>query len=153
MSQLAKLLADLPYYQEGKNVLRALPGLIAVSLACLTVSLFSTREDVNPSDYLNKAQSWNEADTAAKLSQIKIVTRLMPSYNTPNNLLYLDWVSMTTDTEQADALASQSYLYNKSLHLYNDTREYFPVLNLASEYVPVGDAVRTCINLAWVDLP
>jgi hypothetical protein len=76
----------------------------------------------------------------------------MPSQNTESNMLYLNWVSMTTDTELPDATASQSYFYNKSLHLYNDTRDYFPVLNLAPEYVPVGDSKNICVNLAWANL-
>ena len=67
-------------------------------------------------------------------------------------MLHLNWVSMTTDTELSDAAASQDYYYNKSLHLYNDTREYFPVLNLATEFVPVGDSRKVCVNLAWANL-
>ena len=76
----------------------------------------------------------------------------MPSQNTENNMLYLNWVSMTTGTERSDAAAAQDYFYNKSLHIYNDTRDYFPTLNLAPEFVPVGDSKQLCINLAWAPL-
>ncbi len=61
----------------------------------------------------------------------------------------MDWVSITTETEEADPATSQSYFYNKSLHIINDTRDFFPVLNLQSEYVPFGDSKNYCFNLAW----
>ena len=61
----------------------------------------------------------------------------------------MDWVSMTTDTESQDATSSQSFFYNKSLHIYNNTKDYFPTLNLNPEYVPVGNSKTLCINLMW----
>ena len=76
----------------------------------------------------------------------------MPSQNTENNMLYMDWVSMTTESEKSDSAASQNYFYNKSLHLYNNTKDYFPTLNLNSEFVPVGESKQVCINIAWVPL-
>ena len=45
-------------------------------------------------------------------------------------MLQMEWVSMTTDIEASDSAAAQDYFYNKSLHIINDTRDYFPVLNL-----------------------
>ena len=56
---------------------------------------------------------------------------------------------MTTETEQKDSTSSQSYYYNKSLHIYNNTKDYFPTLNLNPEFIPVGDSKKLCINLAW----
>ncbi len=55
-------------------------------------------------------------------------------------MLMMNWVSMTTSTEKSDAATAQDYFYNKSLHLYNDTRHYFPVLNMRPEFIPVGDS-------------
>lgn len=56
---------------------------------------------------------------------------------------------MTTETEEKDAASSQSYYYNKSLHIYNYTKDYFPTLNLNPEFVPFGDSKTLCVNLAW----
>ncbi len=61
----------------------------------------------------------------------------------------MDWVSMTTNNEMSDSATSQDYFYNKSLHIINDTRDYFPTLNLQPEFVPVGDAKHICVNIAW----
>lgn len=83
--------------------------------------------------YLQKAAKWNEEDLAKKLSEIKVAARIMPSQNTENNMLFMDWVSITTESEKSDSAASQNYFYNKSLHLYNNTVNYFPTLNLNSE--------------------
>ena len=102
--------------------------------------------------YLQKAAKWNEEDLAKKLSEIKVAARIMPSQNTENNMLYMDWVSMTTESEKSDSAASQNYFYNKSLHLYNNTKDYFPTLNLNSEFVPVGESKQVCINIAWAPL-
>ncbi len=77
----------------------------------------------------------------------------MPSQNTQDNMLYMDWVSMTTSNEMSDSATAQDYFYNKSLHIINDTRDYFPVLNLQPEFVPVGDSKHLCVNLAWTPLP
>jgi hypothetical protein len=62
--------------------------------------MFSTHKEVSLSKYLEKANKWNEQDIAKRLSQIKIVARVMPSQNTQDNMLLMDWVSMTTDTER-----------------------------------------------------
>lgn len=59
---------------------------------------------------------------------------------------------MTTDTEYKDAIASQSYYYNKSLHIYNNTKNFFPTLNINPEFIPVGDSRTFCLNLAWSPL-
>lgn len=59
---------------------------------------------------------------------------------------------MTTDIESSDAAASQNYFYNKSLHIINNTKDYFPVLNLNPEFVPFGDSKRLCVNIQWADL-
>ena len=64
----------------------------------------------------------------------------------------MDWVSMTTETEEKDAASSQSYFYNKSLHIYNNTKDYFPTLNFNPEYIPVGDSKTLCLNVAWSPL-
>lgn len=61
----------------------------------------------------------------------------------------MDWVSMTTETESGNAATAQNYYYNKSLHIYNNTKDYFPTLNLNPEFVPVGDSKTLCINLMW----
>ena len=78
-----------------------------------------------------------------------MAARIMPSQNTEDNMMYMDWVSMTTDNEMSDSATAQDYFYNKSLHIINDTREYFPVLNLQPEFIPVGDSKLMCVNLAW----
>ena len=101
------------------------------------------------SDYLEKASKWNEENIGEKISNIRLAAKIMPSQNTQNNALFLDWVSMTTDTEQHDSASSQSYFYNKSLHIYNNTKDYFPTLSLNPEYLPVGDSKTLCINVAW----
>lgn len=64
----------------------------------------------------------------------------------------MEWVSMTTDLESTDSAAGQSYFYNKSLHIINDTHEYFPVLNLQPEFIPAGDSKQLCVNIAWSTL-
>lgn len=59
---------------------------------------------------------------------------------------------MTTTNELSDSATAQDYFYNKSLHIINDTRDYFPVLNLQPEFVPVGDSKHVCVNVAWTPL-
>lgn len=53
---------------------------------------------------------------------------------------------MTTDTEASTSAGSTTY-YNKSLHIYNNTKDYFPTLNLNPEFIPAGDSKTLCINL------
>ena len=101
------------------------------------------------SDYLEKADNWNENNIAEKISNIRLIVRIMPSQKTEGNAQFMDWVSMTTDTEYKDSASSQSYYYNKSLHIYNDTNDYFPPLNFNSEYIPVGDSKTMCVNIGW----
>jgi hypothetical protein len=67
-------------------------------------------------------------------------------------MLYMDWVSMTTKNEMSDSATAQDYFYNKSLHIINDTRDYFSSLNLQPEFVPVGDSKHICVNIAWTSL-
>lgn len=59
----------------------------------------------------------------------------------------MDWVSMTTRNEAA---SSQNNLYNKSFHIYNHTKDYFPALNFLPEFIPAGDSKKLCINLSWI---
>ena len=48
-------LKDLPYYQEIKNTLRTIPGLLVASVLFYSISLFSYHTEVNMSDYLGRA--------------------------------------------------------------------------------------------------
>ena len=61
----------------------------------------------------------------------------------------MDWVSQSTPPEQVDATAAQTYYYNKSLHVYNQTKNFFPTLNLDPAFVPVGTSKTFCVNVAW----
>ena len=101
------------------------------------------------SAYLAKASKWEEGGLAEKLASIRLAARIMPSQNTENNALFMDWVSMTTEAEGKEATSAQSYYYKKSLHIYNNTKDYFPTLNLDPGYIPVGNSMTLCINLAW----
>lgn len=58
------------------------------------------------SSYLEKANKWNEANLSEKLSNIRLLARIMPSQNTEKNALFMDWVSMTTETEEKDSASS-----------------------------------------------
>jgi hypothetical protein len=126
--------------------------LLTLAILFFAVSMFSSKKEVYLNNYLDKAAKWNDENIGEKLSNIKIGARIMPSFNTEGNLLYMNWVSMTTEIESSDAAASQDYFYNKSLHLYNDTRDYFPTLNLNPEFVPFGDSKQLCVNIAWAPL-
>ena len=101
------------------------------------------------STYLEKASKWNEDNTAEKLGNIRMQARIMPSHNSQGNKLQMEWVSMTTESEKGNAASAQNYYYNKSLHIYNNTKDYFPTLNLNPEFVPVGDSKTLCVNLMW----
>lgn len=138
------------YYTEIYNLLAAIPILLVVATVFYSVSFFSTSRETKMSSYLEKANKWNEANLSEKLSNIRLLARIMPSQNTEKNALFMDWVSMTTETEEKDSASSQSYYYNKSLHIYNNTKDYFPTLNLNPEFVPVGNSKTLCINLAWI---
>jgi len=101
------------------------------------------------SSYLEKASKWNDENLAEKLGSIRMLARIMPSHLSEKNVLYMDWVSMTTETEGSNAASAQSYYYNKSLHIYNNTKDYFPTLSLNPEFIPVGDSKTLCLNLMW----
>lgn len=83
-----------------------------------------------------------------KLSKIRLIARIMPSPNAQKNQLLMDWVNLTTENEKKDSPNSVN-VFNRSLHFYNNTKNYFPTLNLQPEFVPVGDSKTMCINLAW----
>lgn len=137
------------YFRQLYNLLSTLPLLLIVSIILISVSFFSTQRTAKMSNYLEKASKWNEEHLSEKLADIRLIARIMPSANSEKNILYMDWVSMTTETEQKDATSLQSYYYKKSLHIYNNTKDYFPTLNLNSEFVPVGDSKKLCVNLMW----
>jgi hypothetical protein len=137
------------YQKHLYNLLTSIPVLLILGGVVYSLSFFSSQRETKLSAYLDKASKWNEQGLSEKLSSIRLLARIMPSQNTEKNVLYMDWVSMTTDTEGKDAASSQSYYYNKSLHIYNNTKDYFPTLNLNPEFVPVGDSKTLCVNLAW----
>jgi hypothetical protein len=137
------------YTRQLYNLLSTIPILLVAAIAFYSLSFLSTRREAKMSSYLEKASKWNEENLSEKLANIRFISRIMPSRSTGQDTLYLDWVSMTTETEEKDATASQSYYYNRSLHIYNNTKDLFPTLNYNPEFVPVGDSKTLCINLMW----
>lgn len=71
-----------------------------------STSYFSTSKTAKMSSYLEKASKWNEENLSEKLANIRLLARIMPSQNTEKNVLYMDWVSMTTETEEKDSTSS-----------------------------------------------
>jgi len=58
------------------------------------------------SSYLEKASKWNDENLAEKLGSIRMLARIMPSHLSEKNVLYMDWVSMTTETEGSNAASA-----------------------------------------------
>lgn len=94
------------YYKHLYNLLTSIPVLMIGAAIVYSVSFFSSSRETKLSAYLEKASKWNEQNLSEKLSNIRLQARIMPSQNTEKNVLYMDWVSMTTETEEKDAASS-----------------------------------------------
>jgi len=66
----------------------------------MSISLFTTQRETKLSSYLEKASKWNQENIAERLGNIRLIAHIMPSQNTQRNVLFMDWVSMTTETEK-----------------------------------------------------
>lgn len=124
-------------------------GIVAAS--AYAVSFWGYGKAQLSGSFVNKAKKWNKEKIAEKLEQIKLRTKLAPSQGQKNGTDYMTWVSMTTAEEEKSQsnVKDNQVAYRKSLHLLNQTANYFPTLNLNPEYVPYGDSMPYCLNLAW----
>lgn len=95
-----------PHTDDLYNLLATIPILLIVALIFFTVSFLTTQRETKMSDYLEKASKWNDDNIAEKISNIRLMARIMPSQNTEKNALIMEWVSMTTETEYKDAASS-----------------------------------------------
>lgn len=87
------------YQKHLYNLLTTIPILLMAAAVVYSFSFFSSQRETKLSAYLDKASKWNEQNLSEKLSNIRLLARIMPSQNTEKNVLYMDWVSMTTETE------------------------------------------------------
>lgn len=79
-----------------------------------------------------KKEIWQEEPVKVKLGNIRVGLRIMPSANTENNILVMNYVRNSPQEDQMKNV-------DKSYHLVSDTKTYFPTLTLKEEYVPFGE--------------
>ena len=80
--------------------------------------------------------------TNTVMGNILIHLRIMPSANSVDNTVQMDYVYVPSDLNIFN-------LDDKSYHAFNKTRTYFTSLTLKEEYVPFGDPEPYWINLQW----
>lgn len=91
----------------------------------------------------NRAKSdWKKHPIKGKIGNIRVGLRIMPSANTQNNILLMDYIKNTKEEDKGGNV-------DKSYHAISDTETYFPSITLKPEYVPFGDPDPYCFHLSW----
>lgn len=69
----------------------------------------------------------------------------MPSANTENNMIVMNYIKNTVDEDEAGNV-------DKSYHSFHNTLTYFPSLTLKEDYVPFGEPEPFCLHLSWAPI-
>jgi hypothetical protein len=82
----------------------------------------------------------------------------MPSYNTRNNVIYMEHTSdvkilyliqiYKSQIANSIDLAEDFSLENNFFYV-NSTPKFFPTLSNKKENIPVGDSMSMCITVSW----
>jgi hypothetical protein len=85
---------------------------------------------------------WTKHPVKGKIGNIRVGLRIMPSANTQNNIMLMDYIKNTKQENIGGNV-------DKSYHAITDTKTYFPSITLKKEYVPFGDPDPYCLHLSW----
>lgn len=89
-----------------------------------------------------KKEEWSNERIKFKMGNIRVGLRIMPSANTENNIIIMDYIRNTKEEQEGGNV-------DKSYHAFENTVDYFPSLNFYKEYVPFGDPEPFCFHLSW----
>jgi len=109
------------------------------------IFLISDR-DSKLSQYYYKLKEWNKANASGKMSSISLRLKIMPSENTMNNEVNMEWDKKIMIPESK---INKKFKYDQSYFSYKVHPNYFPVFRFNSESIPVHDSETFCIHLLW----
>jgi hypothetical protein len=87
-------------------------------------------------------EEWAHEPIKHKIGNIRVGLKIMPSANTENNIVNMDYIRNTDEENEAKNV-------DKSYHMFDTTVDYFPTLNVIKEYIPVGNPEPYCFHLSW----
>lgn len=87
-------------------------------------------------------ERWQNHPIKVKMGIVRVGLRIMPSANTENNLIIMDYIHNTKEENESGNV-------DKSYHLFSNTANYFPSLNFQPLYVPFGEPEPFCFHLSW----
>lgn len=122
-------------------------GTLVLSIACYLVYSLSERHS---QDSEIRGNSKNFKDDGEMLKNVAMGLKIMPSHNSAENLIVMDWSNHTQKEELSHALTASHNHYAKSYHFYNHTHNYFPTLRLFPDSVPVGNSKKMCLHVKSV---
>jgi len=140
-------LADRPKYKKFVMLLLYIAiGAIALSLFLyLVLGIFSDRNS-KLSKYSKQVKEWKKKSEDAKLSDVAVALKIMPSENTQGNVILMRY---STEDLLKERKLNKIYNYSQAYYYHSNTSLYFPVFHFTANDVPVGDSEIYCVHLFW----
>ena len=140
-------LGDKPKYKKFVMILLYIAiGAIVLSLFLyLVLGIFSDR-NAKLALYNKKVKEWKKKGESAKLSDISVALKIMPSENTQGNILRMKY---QTEDLLKERKLNRVYNYSQAYFFHTNTSMYFPIFHFIRPDVPVGDSEVYCVHLFW----
>jgi hypothetical protein len=76
--------------------------------------------------------------------------KIMPSYNTEKNVLYMEHSNDMYKSKIPDSISIMEALnMNNTFFFVNKTANFFPKFAYTQQNIPVGDSISICIAVSW----
>ncbi len=91
-----------------------------------------------------------QSENLSQFDAINLGVKIMPSYNTERNILYMKHSEKYEKTKIPNTQdLMESYELNTTFFRLNHTNKVFPKFKFTKDNIPVGDSVTMCLSANW----
>jgi hypothetical protein len=115
------------------------------------IIMFSTTNFSALDDLEEYVEKYDEEENA-QFDNINLAMKIMPSYNTEKNVLYMEHTNNFYKSKIENSLdLMESFNMNNTFFFINKTALFFPRMSYITENVPIGDSISMCVAVSWTN--